>query len=172
MAKQHLVKCSVCGQTFDAETTPYVKTYKGRRYAHVYCVDHKEEVMTQEQKDREQLEIYLRELLQVEQLNPRTYKVLNDYFKLYNYTSKGILQALVYFYEVKGNDKAKITDTIGIVPYVYQDAFNYFLTLWEARQKNEVKAINEYRPDVEEVVIPRPQAKITKRKLFTFLDEE
>lgn len=172
MASKHMVKCSVCGEYFDAETTPYEKTHKGRRYAHVYCIEHRDELISQDQKDKEQLEGYLKEILQVEQLTPRFYKSLNDFIKLYNYTYKGIFQALVYFIEIKQNDKSKITESLGIVPYIYKDAYNYFFALWEARQKNEVKVIDKYKPDVEEVTIPRPQAKVTKRKLFTFLDED
>lgn len=171
MAK-HMVKCSICGETFDANENDYVKTHNGRRYAHTYCFEHQEELKTQDQKDREQLEAYIKILLNVEQLNPRIYKSINDYLKQYNYTYKGIFQALVYFYEVKGNDKSKANGSIGIVPYCYQDAFNYFLAMWEAQQKNEVKVINHYKPSVEEITIPRPQVKVTKRKLFSFLDEE
>ena len=44
--------------------------------------------------------------------------------------------------------------------------------MWEAQQRNEVKVINHYKPEIEEVTIPRPQVKVTKRKLFSFLDEE
>jgi hypothetical protein len=46
------------------------------------------------------------------------------------------------------------------------------MLLWQARQRNETKVIENYSPEVEEVTIPRPQAKVTKRKLFTFLDED
>ena len=84
MANKHMVKCSVCGEYFDAETTPYEKTHKGRRYAHVYCIEHRDELISQDQKDKEQLEGYLKEILQVEQLTPRFYKSLNDFIKLYN----------------------------------------------------------------------------------------
>ena len=95
-----------------------------------------------------------------------------DYITQYKYTYKGILQALVYFYEIKGNDKSKANGSIGIVPFVYQEAFDYFMVLWEARQKNEVKVISNFKPDVEEVEIPPPRRTVIKRKLFTFLDEE
>ena len=172
MAAKHMVKCSVCGQPFDANIVPFVKTYNGRRYAHVECFENQENIKTQDQKDKEQLEEYIKVLLNMEQLNPRIYKTIYDYIKQYNFTYKGILQALVYFYEIKGNDKSKANGSIGIVPFVYQESFNYFLALWEAQQRNEVKVINHYKPDVEEVVIPRPQAKTIKRNLFSFLDEE
>lgn len=59
-----------------------------------------------------------------------------------------------------------------IVPFIYQDAYNYYYSLWLARQRNEEKIIKNYEPAVIEVVIPRPQRKVTKRRLFSFLDEE
>ena len=83
-----------------------------------------------------------------------------------------MLKALVYFYEIKGGDKSKANGGIGIVPYVYQNAYNYFYELWLAQQKNKDVQIELYQPRVKEIVIPRPERKIKKRPLFTFLDEE
>ena len=59
-----------------------------------------------------------------------------------------------------------------IVPYIYQQAYRYYYSLWEAQQKNENKVVQEYVPVVKEIVIPIPERKIKKRKLFAFLDEE
>jgi hypothetical protein len=61
-------------------------------------------------------------------------------------------------------------ESIGIVPYVYNDALNYYLALWMAKQKNENKDIKE--PTVKVIKANRPETKVKKRKLFTFLDEE
>jgi hypothetical protein len=82
---------------------------------------------------------------------------------------------LVYFYEIKGNSIEKANGGIGIVPYVYQNAFNYYYALWEAQQKIEQKVpiIQEYVPKVVEIRIPNPERKVKKkRNLFSFLDEE
>ena len=83
-----------------------------------------------------------------------------------------IRKALVYFFEIKGNSIEKANGGIGIVPYVYQQAYNYYLALWQAQQKNQDKIIVDYIPKVKEVTIPKPQRKIKKQNLFTFLDEE
>lgn len=171
MAK-HIVKCSICGQQFDANETPYEKTHSGRRYAHKECFENQEKLKTQEQKDKEQLELYIKHLFNSTTINPRTYRLIKQYIDEYNYTYKGIFQALTYFYEVKGNSIDKANGSIGIVPFIYQDAYNYYYSLWLARQRNEEKIIKNYEPAVIEVVIPRPQRKVTKRELFSFLDEE
>lgn len=169
---RHMVKCSICGEQFDANIIPFEKTHNGHRYAHVECFNHQEELKTQEQKDRERLEEYIKKLFNIEKLNPRLYKTLKQYIDEYNYSYSGILKALTYFYEVKGNDVSKANGGIGIVPYCYQDAYNYYYSLWVARQKNNEKVIHNYEPEILEIVIPSPERKVFKRKLFSFLDEE
>lgn len=55
---------------------------------------------------------------------------MNDYIREYQYTYSGMLKALVYFYEVKGNNKNKANGGIGIIPFIYKDAYNYYYNLW------------------------------------------
>lgn len=90
----------------------------------------------------------------------------------YNFSYTGILKALIYFFEIKGNDIDKANDGIGIVPYIYKDAYNYYYSLWIAKQKNIDKDISNFIPKVKQITIKRPVRKERKRKLFTFLDEE
>jgi hypothetical protein len=97
---------------------------------------------------------------------------VRQYVKEFQFTYKGMFQALVYFYDIKQNPVDRAKGSIGIIPYCYKEASDYFMLLWQARQRNETKVIENYSPEVEEVTIPRPQAKVTKRKLFTFLDED
>ena len=75
-------------------------------------------------------------------------------------------------WEEKGNSIEKSRGGIGIVPYIYKDAYNYYFALWQAQQKNENKVVQQYVPAVKEIVIPRPQRKVKTRPLFSFLDEE
>ena len=170
MAK-HIVKCPICGKSFDANEEEFVKT-SNTRYAHKYCVEHQEEMKSQEQKDFDQLENYTKQLFQVETLTPRFYQLVRQYVKEFQFTYKGMFQALVYFYDIKQNPVERAKGSIGIIPYCYKEASDYFMLLWQARQRNENKVIKNYSPEVEEVTIPRPQMKVTKRKLFTFLDED
>lgn len=83
-----------------------------------------------------------------------------------------MLQTLKYFYEVKGGDPEKAHETISIVPYCYKRAHDYYYDIWLAHQQNKDIGTNIYTPKVIEVVIPRPQCKPKKRKIFTFLDEK
>lgn len=173
MAK-HIVKCAICNKQFDANIEPFVKV-NSRRYAHEKCALSEEEHKSKEQKDREALEAYILQLFKIEYINPKIRKQIDIYIKENKYTYTGIHKALVYFYEIKGNSIEKANGGIGIVPYVYQNAFNYYYALWEAQQKIEQKVpiIQEYVPKVVEIRIPNPERKVKKkRNLFSFLDEE
>ena len=112
------------------------------------------------------------QLFKTDYVDARIHKQIKQYREEYNYTYSGIRKALVYFFEIKGNSIEKANGGIGIVPYVYQQAYNYYLALWQAQQKNQDKVIIDYIPKVKEITIPKPQRKIKKQNLFTFLDEE
>ena len=105
-------------------------------------------------------------------------KQIKDYVTNHGFTYSGIHKALVYYYEVKGVpfDAGKAQGGIGIVPYIYNQAFNYYYAIWEAQQKQEnitdASSLEEYLPKTIEIHIPNPQRQERKRKLFTFLDED
>jgi hypothetical protein len=111
-------------------------------------------------------------LFNISYIDAKIRKQINQYVNEYNYTYSGIKKALIYFFEIKGNSIEKSNGGIGIVPYVYQNAYNYYLALWQAQQKNDKKIIKDYIPNIKEIVIPSPERKVKKRPLFSFLDEE
>ena len=139
------------------------------KYVHKACQELEEK---REKTDKEQLEDYIKDLFQISYIDPRVKGQIKKYIDEYNYTYSGIRKALIYHYEIKGGDKSKANGGIGIVPYVYQNAYEYHYNLWLAQQKNKDVEINLYTPKVKEIIIPRPQRKIKKRQLFTFLDED
>lgn len=170
MAK-HIVKCAICGMSFDANIEPFVKV-SSRRYAHQKCSENKEENLSQIEKDKEALDQYIMKLFNITYIDPRVRKQIKQYIEEYHYTYSGVLKALIYHYEIKGGDIDKANGALGIVPYVYQKAYNYYYSLWEAQQKNKEKIIEYYVPKVKEIIIPAPERKVKKRKNFSFLDEE
>ena len=97
---------------------------------------------------------------------------MNDYIKEYQYTYSGMLKALIYFYEVKGNNKNKANGGIGIIPFIYKDAYNYYYNLWMIQQSNKDKNVVDYVPKLKEIKIPIPKKEPRKRQVFTFLDEQ
>ena len=170
MAK-HIVKCAICNETFDANTVPYIKV-NSRRYAHKSCSDAKKQQVSQEEKDKTALLDYIKQLLKLEYVTARIQKQIKQYVDEYHYTYSGMRKALIYFYEIKGNDIEKANGGIGIIPYVYDAAYRYYYDLWLAQERNRGKEISEYKPDVIIINIPRPKKKIKKRRLFSFLDSE
>ena len=136
------------------------------------CAIAAENEKSQAEKDKEDLEKYIMELLEEEYISPKVRKQLAAYVEQYNFTYSGMKKALIYFYEVKGNDKKKANGGIGIIPYCYRDAYNYYYSLWIANQKNEGKVIIDYKPQTREVRIPPPQLKPRKRRLFNFFEED
>ena len=138
------------------------------KYVHRACQTLEEK---REKTDREQLEDYIKDLFGTTYIDPRVRAQIKKFVEEYNYTYSGIRKALIYHYEIKGGDKTKANGGIGIVPYVYQHAYEYHYNLWLAQQKNKDVEIQLYTPKVKEIVIPRPERKIKKRQLFTFLDE-
>lgn len=167
----HKVKCIYCNQIFDRDRMPYVQV-SSRRYAHKECSMGENDKLQKEERDKLALEEYIMKMFKTTYIDPRVRKQIKQFIEEYHYTYSGIHKSLTYFYEIKGNSIEKANGGIGIVPYVYQKAYQYYFSLWEAQQKNKDVVIEEYVPTVKEIVIPPPQRQVKKRKLFTFLDEE
>lgn len=125
------VICKYCKKKINkTKDKDYVAVKK--RYAHIACV---EAETKREKTDEEKFYIYIIELFKLDDdfVPPRIQKQAQDYIKKYNYTYSGMLKALKYFYEVKHNDISKANGGIGILPYCYQDAYNYYFSLWQAQ---------------------------------------
>lgn len=112
----HLVKCTVCGQSFDRDKIPAVKS-GARRYAHLKCCPDGERIEIQAppiDEDLENLESYIKQLLKEDYINARVKKQLKNFKEQYGYSYSGILKSLVYFYEVKKNPIDKANGGIGM----------------------------------------------------------
>jgi hypothetical protein len=102
-------------------------------------------------------------------------KQIKDFQTKYNYTISGILKSLVWFYDVKGNDIEKSIEKsnggLGIVPFCYNDAYNYYYDLFVAKSRNTGKDIENISTKVKEITIRPPKISVAKR-LFNFLDDD
>ena len=81
------------------------------------------------------------------------------------------MKSLEYFHRVKKNP----VDTkygIGIIPYVYNDAKDYYYKMYLAQHANDDKDLSQYIPQDEVIHIKPPKKQPTRRKLFTFLEKE
>jgi hypothetical protein len=168
MAK-HLVKCFYCGQTFDAASEPYTKP-RANRYAHVACDQQANANKTQEEKDYEALVEYIKHLFG--KPNPRVWKQVKEYKDVYNYTYSGMLKTLIWWFEINRGDLEKANGGIGIIPYVYDQALQYYYALYLAQIANEDKDIEHYKTRVREFFIEEPKATPRAPRLFKFEEEE
>ena len=167
----HYVTCTICKKRFDRDKYPAV-LISTRRYAHASCAGALSEEQAQEEKDREALEQYIIQLFKLEHMDGRITLQIKKFMQDYDYTYSGILRTLKYFYEVKQNDLSKSNNGIGIVPWVYQEAYNYYYNQWLLKQKNVDKNIEEYTPNYIDITIKDPIRKQKKKNIFKFLDEE
>lgn len=171
MAKR-LVKCLYCGQTFDAEdkSIEWVKP-RSNRYAHKECHEHPERFMSKDELDQANFYNYCKKVFGDKFDFVKTKRLAESYIKKYDYSWSGMTKALVYFYEVKKN---KLADdaSVAIIPYIYNDAYNYYYDIWQTQQLNIDKKIEDYVPEDMVITIPPPRAKRRKKKLFSFLDKE
>ena len=172
MAK-HIVKCPKCGKSFDTNIEQAVKV-SARRYGHATCYpDIKDFVplaAPQEDPDLTKLKEYIGQLFG----KNANWAQINRQIKIYitdnHYSYSGILKSLVYFYGIKGNSIEKANGALGIVPFIYQDAYNYYYDLFLAQSRNEQKDFSEIGNKTIEITIAPPKRPIKKR-FFKFLDE-
>lgn len=166
----HYCICTVCNQRFDRDKVQAVKS-GARRYAHQTCLPSGEIVpLPQVDEELTKLINYIQQLLGKDYNAARVKKQIKDFQEEYGYSYSGMLKSLIYFYEVKGNSKDKANGGIGIVPFIYNDAYNYYLNLFLANQQNINKDVKSFTSKVKEITIKVPTVDLPK-KLFNFDDE-
>ncbi len=168
----HKVKCLYCNKIFDArpEDKDIVWTKpRSNRYAHIDCSKNKETLVKQEDQDFEALYQYVKQE-QGDNFNFVQFKKVTDKWKEdYDYTYSGMLKSLQYFYEIKKNSKKKFKEgSLGIIPFCYVQAYNYYYNLYLASQR---AGTGSYTTSQREIIIDAPQAKVRPPKLFN-LDME
>ena len=169
----HMVICTICGNKFDRDKIAAVKV-SARRYAHLRCKPDGEKVPLPNEtvdEDLQKLEEYIKHLLNEDYVNARVRKQIKDFKEEYGYTYSGILKSFIYFYEVKGNSKEKANGGIGIVPFIYQQARQYYLDLFLAQQQNQAKDIQQFTSKVREITIKAPVVVKLHKRMFNLDDD-
>ena len=133
------------------------------------CDQQANENKTQEEKDYEQLVEYIKNLFG--KPNPRVWKQLKEYKEL-GYSYSGMYKTLVWWFELKHGDIEKANGGIGIIPYVYDQACQYYYALYLAQIANEDTDIIQITEKVKEFTIETPRAKRHSRRLFKFREDE
>lgn len=144
------VKCALCNGYVNKSIAV---VYKEKNYHPVCC----HAVI-----ERDELYSYICQLFGFKAPGPTVLSQINNFFTKYkNWTYKGIYNALVYFYEVKKGSKERANNAIGIVPYVYDEAQEYFVNL-AAKQSHIQRTLNEQEGQTAQVITvtqPKPKPK-------------
>lgn len=150
---QNIVKCAFCGNgVFKVDA----KRYKNKNY-HEECMN--------KQIEKENLTEYICKLFSLKAPGPRIYTQLKNFFEKYpNYTYKGIRQALEYFYEVRKNKIDKANQGIGIVPYVYDEAENYYNGISQRQERVANELNNSLLVAPQEIKVQKKDKK--KKNLY------
>lgn len=139
----------------------------GNVWAHELCAK-KEELKPK--TDEDLLYEYILKLYNLEFVPPNIRLQIRNFKADYGFSDSGILKTLKYFYEIRGNKVNRDNISIGIVPYVYNEARRYYFKIWQAQQANQNITIKATA--AQEVKIKPPKRKPMRKEKFTFLDSE
>ena len=115
--------------------------------------------------------MYVQGLLQDDYNPARVRKQINEYHQKYGYSYDGMKKTLIYWYEIKGQSKEKANGGIGIIPFIFNDAKNYYYSLYLAQLAN--KDVQQgYSIPVKEIIIESPRVFIKKPRLFNVTEDE
>ena len=162
MATGHQTKCPVCGKYFYRSETPFVE-YK-KRYYHKECYS----VLKAEAKEEEALHEFIKDLFGVDFVSARIKKQINDMVANYGYKHSGILGTLKYWYEIKHNSLVKSNGGIGIVPFIYDQAKDYYERLYQAKIANLDIKQEDIEIKTTVVKIKKPISVFNSNRLIDF----
>ena len=146
-----LVKCAHCGEQFDKDNG---KRYKNKNY-HKKCYD----IVV----ERDELVACICKIFHLKKAGPRNYAMIKSYLEK-GYTYKGMENALKYFYEVQNHPIDKANESIGIIPYIYEEAQNYFNRIM-MQQDKITKMLEEKNKDTIKVTMSNAPKKKKKQLL-------
>lgn len=132
-----LPKCPVCNENVKKEEIN--KRYKGKTY-HIKCYDiminkKYEENVIQQIDPLKDLKEFILDLFKIDKMSNMMEDQLIKYTREYGYTTVGMLNALKYHFDICENELTDNVRGIGIIPFVYKEANEFFDNL-KQREKN------------------------------------
>lgn len=140
----------------------------GDRFAHVDCYSKDN---SHGKSDYDKLFEYIMTLYNESFVDPAKQKSIKNMIDNYGFTYSGIHGTLAYIYEVR-KMKPQESNYLGIVPYYYTKAKEYYEELKRVQEINAAKDIENYKP--KEIVVKRKERERIDfgKKKFSILDEE
>lgn len=126
-----MVKCIYCQERFDKEKTKHISV-SPRRYAHLQCEKPENEFTFE--GIMQYSRIILGENANFSKIGKQIKTFVNDGLKY-----QGIYLTIKYWYEIKKNSTERANGGIGIVPFVYREAEQY----WKSVSPKRISKIAE-----------------------------
>lgn len=156
--KAAYVKCPYCEQRFNRnDINIKVKQISAKRYAHHDCWQKYMDSLTQEEKDQINFYNYVKTLFKENYNYILTKKLAERYVKENSYTYSGMLKSLKWYYEIQNNSTDEANGTIGIIPYIYNQALQYYYKLYEATMINRNLDLMELQMPPRHITIMSPR---------------
>lgn len=179
-------KCVICNEILDEQGVQY----KGR-YAHQKCfniamktlqkeknkeidkvaekkkvgrkakpkAELKEALSEEEYRKKQQYYNYLRGLIDGQELSAKIYALTEDYIERYKFTYESMYKTLVYLHEII--EKELTGDVVGIIPYYYSEATQYYESIDKVAELN--KDIDISKMYKEKTILIQPKKKKIKQ---------
>lgn len=155
-------KCRICGKPISQKADPDTYVVINRFHIHKECY-------TGIEQDKDNFFRYCQELFGDGFDFVKLNRMAEGYRRAYNYTWSGMHGSLVYFYEIKHHSVKDANNNIGIIPYIYKDAKDYFDKLEQVKENNSKQ--KEYKAQQKVVTIPIPSQTTRQPRLFSMEDE-
>lgn len=142
-----LVQCKFCENKVEKADAVRID----EKNFHPFCA--------KEYSDRKELYETITKFLKLRAPGPANLKLVKNY-RIQGYTYKGMTNALIYHYEIKKGSREKAGERIGIIPYVYEEANEYF----DKKKKEEEKRLEIVRKNMELDIPETRTVRVQKRE--------
>lgn len=161
------VKCPICKNMNEKETTVEIS---GKYYCQE-CSAIKEKELSKNKDDWDELYEYICSLYNIETLTGMMFKQIKDFRNIHNYTNKGILLTLQYYYETLENEVLEDTG-LGIVVYYYEQAKKHYISKMEVKKHMKDFIIDETATIITATPNVIKQKNVNKPLTFETTNEE
>lgn len=162
------VKCPMCGQLNNKSDTEMI----GKRYYCIPCAEEKRERAKRNKDDWDELFNYICELYNIDKPTGMMFGQLKRYREEpYNFTNKGMLLTLKYFYEVLGNE-VKDSTGLGIIEYEYENAKRHYMDVLRVKLCTEKFEQDDGVREVKITPNLRSKAKVKQLSFDNIPEEE
>lgn len=118
----------------------------------------KDGMSDEEYKEKREYYDYLKQILNTDKLSAKTYTLSDKYIHQFEWTWRGMRDALVYLHEIK--EKEITEDIVGYLPYIYDDSLRFFEEVKRVEENNKEAPLSDMYKTKRIVYRKRPQKTI------------